>query len=1065
MLQVILDLPGADPLDIEGDNLILDAGDVLLMLLLGGVAGGCGPLYRQLKGREKMKELNKIVAYWYDCVKNEDILEKDISINVRKKAVLYPFDNDPFVFDRSENLVLISGDEKLTNFSEYITTQGYEPYYGYPILFYFDDDSKKYLIAPLFIVKVKFIKKNQKLYLQKDEQIPTCGIQAFSRLGFRTEEITDISQSLERLLRSKLFNGENLAEKCLEVIQKEVELPLNEPIVPNKLTNSKKLSKNAVSGLYNKSLIFAGENTIYNINLLEDLLELKYKSDLDQTALSFILEKVPSVKGVEIIPILPFPSNEYQVKALQGIFQNKLSVITGPPGTGKSQFIANLLINLFLEGKSVLFVSHTNQAVDVVTQKINEQFRNLMFRTGSKEFRQELEGRFNELILESERKPSKQGEIGQIQSMWQTILQYRENLLQIDQLEQLFENNYMAYSDRKALFCEGYNLEESFEELSPNLAKLEVIKERLAYLKAKIESKRFSLWERIILTLFPHYIEHKKERLFMNLNRILPINTLRILQNSPRPPQIKDWNDQGWLRLPEYIELLKCFSKVETIRQKLETFQHRVIIEQKIRRLEKDFYDASKKFIKDIYIQKMLGEGENIGKVKSFLHQLNSGRSNDVGIDSYLFINALDVLKIWSSTLKSIRRTFPLSPGIFDYVIFDEASQVDLPSAAPALYRAKRAIVVGDPMQLTHVVGLTRNIEKGLAKIQGLTEKKDIYPSKIRYCDISLYKSAENSLNHKPILLTNHYRSEDQIIALCNQVFYDKRLKIMTTLDYSRYPNNLPLGVYWINCEGEVFKHPAGSRINYDEVLLVNKVFQDVLQKISETNLSIGVVTPYSRQQDAIHEIISQSTPPELLKKHNVKILTAHKFQGSEKDIVIFSLVLAARGNGNSDRWYNIYRQILNVALSRAKYLLYIVGDKNFCYGRTGILKQLVKTYDEIKKQEETEGYTVFGKFDSPTERFLFQKLQKIDFERLGYELKPKLVVKRYTLDFALLGKKKVDIECDGYQHEIIEGLPVLEDVERDEFLKREGWEVLRFPNHKVLSQTNMVIEEILKNL
>ena len=47
--------------------------------------------------------LNKIVAYWYDCIRNEDILEKDISIYVRSKAVLYPFDNDPFVFDRREN--------------------------------------------------------------------------------------------------------------------------------------------------------------------------------------------------------------------------------------------------------------------------------------------------------------------------------------------------------------------------------------------------------------------------------------------------------------------------------------------------------------------------------------------------------------------------------------------------------------------------------------------------------------------------------------------------------------------------------------------------------------------------------------------------------------------------------------------------------------------------------------------------------------------------------------------------------------------------------------------------
>ena len=1013
-----------------------------------------------------MSELNKIIFYWYDCIKNEDILEKDISIFVRKKAALYPLDIDPFVFDRKENLVLVSGNEKLTSLSEYITTQGYEAYYGYPILFYFDENSKKYLIAPVFIIRVKFIKKHNKLYLEKDEQTPTCGIQAFSKIGFRTEEIADISQSLEKLFKSDLSSGKKLAESCLEIIQKESEIQINEAIDPNRLTNSQKLSKNMSAGLYNKSLVFAAENTAYNISLLQDLLELKNKDDLDKTALSFILEKAPSIKGTEAVPILPFPSNEYQIKALQDIFQNKLSVITGPPGTGKSQFISNLLINLFLKDKSALFVSHTNEAVNVVNQKIDEQFQNLMLRTGNKKIRQELKGRFNELILAFSKIPSKKEQTDQIQSMWQTILKHREKLLALDQLEEKFENDYLSYNDNKALFCEKSDLlEQSFKELLPNLNELRVTKARLEHLKAKIRDSQFSIWERIIIFFFPRYIENKKGNLFSKLNSILPISVLRLLKNSEQPAKIKSWNEVGWSRLSEYLKLLECFFELEKVREELKAYQPRVAIEQKIRNMEKSFYDASKRFIKKIYIQKMLGDGKNIGKVNSFLHQVNSYRPSGNGIDSYLFKGILDSLKIWSSTLKSIRRSFPLTPGIFDYVIFDEASQVDLPSAAPALYRAKRAIVVGDPMQLSHVAGLTLDIDKGLAKSHVLTEKKDIYPSKIRYCDVSLYKSAENSLNHKPILLSNHYRSEDQIIELCNQAFYGGHLKIMTTLDYSRYPGSLPLGVQWVNCNGEVFKCPAGSRINRPEAEEVNKVFQDVLRKISGTNLSIGVVTPYSRQQNIIRERIFQSTSAEVIEKHNVKVFTAHKFQGSEKDIMIFSLVLASRGNGNSDRWYNIYPQILNVALSRAKYLLYIVGDKNFCHKRTGVLKRLVDTYDKIKKQEITEKYTLLEKFDSPTERFLFQKLQGIDFEHLGYKLIPKLVVKRYTLDFALLGKRKIDIECDGYQHEIIEGLPVLEDVERDIFLEKEGWKVLRFPNHKVLSQTDMVLEAILQNL
>ena len=71
-------------------------------------------------------------------------------------------------------------------------------------------------------------------------------------------------------------------------------------------------------------------------------------------------------------------------------------------------------------------------------------------------------------------------------------------------------------------------------------------------------------------------------------------------------------------------------------------------------------------------------------------------------------------------------------------------------------------------------------------------------------------------------------------------------------------------------------------------------------------------------------------------------------------------------------------------------------------------------------------------------------------------------MVKRYTLDFGLVGERKIDIECDGHQHEIIEGLPVLEDVERDEFLKKEGWEVIRFPNHRILCEPEVIVREVL---
>lgn len=925
-----------------------------------------------------MNLLNKICSYWYECIKNEDVLEKDISINVRSRAILYPFDDDPFIFRKKDVRIKIT-DEKLKAF-ESAKTEGLDFFYGYPLLFYRDNKAHKDLVAPLLIVKIKFEHDENGSFLSKDESHPVCGIQALTKLGLKTEEIANINQAVENLfVGDPNVDEAELAGRVLEIIKTEADISINEDIKPSQLSNSKKLTKEMTAGLYNKSLIFAGETTVFNVHLVKDLLELKGKDDLEKTSLSFF--STPHAVDVhsEVIPILPFPSNEYQITAIQDIFKHSLSVITGPPGTGKSQFISNLIVNFFLTGKSVLFVSHTGEAVKAVNSRINDQFKNLILPTGRKELRQDLKGRFNELLAEFSKKNAKTMQISYVHSLWKTILEYRNGLLKRNRLEQDFQQKFFYQKELE-----------------------DVLRIQGSFFK-KIKT---------------HY-----------LSAILRF-------------------------------------KLKRLKSQLVKLPSRIDFEAKIRSLEREFYLSSQSFIRNVYLRKMLGDGNKTGRVNAFLNQVNNRRSDGEEINESSFVNALQILKIWSSTLKSLRGTFPLKAGIFDYVIFDEASQVDLPSAAPALYRAKKAIIVGDPMQLTHIAGITKEIDFGLAKMQGLTEMKEIYPAKIRYCDVSLYKAAENSLPHPPIFLTNHYRSEDQIISLCNQVFYGNRLKILSALDYQKFPTSLPLGIQWEDVKGETFKHPSGSRINQREVDEVFRVFQKILKEVAGTDLSIGIVTPYTRQWHAIDEKITSQTPADVLKKHGVKVLTAHQFQGSEKDIVIFSLVVSSQGNGNSDKWYNIYPQILNVALSRARYLLHIVGDKEFCQNREGVLGKIEGAYRKIKDEEELERHDLHARFDTPTERIFFEALQKVELEKQGYKLIPKFVAKRYTLDFAIVGKKKIDIEIDGTQHEIIGGMPVLEDIERDKFLKeKEGWRILRFPNHRILSEMPKVIEELLKEL
>lgn len=924
-----------------------------------------------------MNILNTICSYWYECIKNEDVLEKDISINVRSRAVLYPFDYDPFIFNIKDTSIKIEN-ERLRNFAS-AKAEGLDFFYGYPLLYYQDEKTKKQLVAPLFIIKVIFTRKNSNLYLSKDDPYPVCGIQALSKLGLRTEEIADINQSIENIFkRAKKINSLKIATNALEIISSEAEIIFNEKINPLKLTNSKKITKQMKIGLYNKSMIFAGETTVFNVHLIKDLLELKNREDLERTALSFLVGHAKTDEDDEVTPILPFPSNEYQLAAIRGIFNHPLSVITGPPGTGKSQFISNLIVNLFLAGKSVLFVSHTGEAVNVVNSRINDHFKNLMLRTGNKELRQSLKGKYNELVAEYSKKRSGVVNENSIHLMWKTIIDYRNSLLEKDKLEQCFQKEYFANNEIKNILS---------------------------------------------------------------------------IQNSI------------FKKIKIYFKLLFSSFRLNNSRRKIRALPERIDLERKIRELETKYYQSCQDYVSVVYLEMIMGNDTLTGSVNTFLNQATSYRLYQDEENNLTSLNALRVLKVWSSTLKSLRATFPLQPCIFDYVIFDEASQVDLPSAAPALYRAKKAIVVGDPMQLTHIAGITKEIDHGLAKIHGLTEEENLYPSKTRYCDVSLYKAAENSLAHSPILLTNHYRSEDQIIALCNQVFYGGQLKILSTLDHSKYPQSLSIGVQWEDVEGEARKLPSGSRVNLQEVKVVIKIFKEIWEKVKDSDLTVGVVTPYNGQKNALFKNIQQFVEPEVF-EGRIRVLTAHQFQGSEADIIIFSLVVSSRGNGNSDRWYNIYPQILNVALSRARFLLYIVGDKEFCSDRQGVLGKIEEVYEKIKDEEELEKQDLHVKFDTPIERLFYKELQKVKFKKYGYRLFPKFVAKRYTLDFALIGDKKIDIEIDGIQHEIIEGMPVLEDIERDNFLReKEGWKIIRFPNYRILSEMPSVIDELLEEV
>jgi len=911
-----------------------------------------------------MNPLQSVVAFWRDCIKSEGALDQAFGINkssfgltARTRAILFEGAKDPFIFAERgfEYIVNTDRGHELANRAK---LKGDEIYFGYPLLMFYDDSLKKDRVAPLFVMRLEIDEDDGKSTLTRAESAPTLGSCAFEKLGLKQEEVVALNAEI-----SAVFESNKTSKLILEIIKRETELSCAEDIDPDHLSSVMTIKPYGGTTLYNKAVLYASETSVYNLHLLNDLEQLVKRSDLQNTSLKYITSPTTNSYST-LTPILPFAFDEYQLLAIKHILGSEYTVVTGPPGTGKSQFIANLIINLFQQRKKVLFVSHTGEAVKVVNERVNKEFSNLMMQTGKKEIRQDLGRRLSEMVDQYNSQPTAP-ETG------------------VDMPDLV--KNWADITTETAYVQETSELNKRMEGLLREQERLA----RMSGLVAKIRT----------------YLTR--------------------------------------------LKLDKLTKKLQTRRGTYETLEY-------IEQLKTQHTDMSRSYVRGTYLASIVGNGL-YGKLSAYVDSVqnkkfNFGHSED---PSAKYIDAaLSSMNVWSCTLKSLAATFPLRPNLFDYVIFDEASQIDLPSAAPALYRAKNVVVVGDENQLNHIAKISPELEDELARKYAITSY-DFYPALVSYANASLFNSAKKALTEPEQELKNHYRSNALIANLFSGVFYGGKLKIHEP--DSVLPPTLKSGVHWINIQGTSQKHKAGSRYNEEETAAVVKLVGRLLPTINKYGLTVGITTPYSRQRRNIADAVERAFGSEMLK--NVRILTVHQFQGSEVDILIFSTVLAQKGNGSSDYWYAKNKQILNVAISRAKHLLLIVGDMDFALHSKCKLKDIAERCKELDTgsfaKEPNRPMNVF-------EKQLFDLLKKANLS--DYSVEPQYVVdNRFTLDFALLSEdSKIAIELDGRQHEIVGGLAVFEDGQRDKYLREHGWRVIRIKVHELIRQSDQVSAKII---
>jgi very-short-patch-repair endonuclease len=301
--------------------------------------------------------------------------------------------------------------------------------------------------------------------------------------------------------------------------------------------------------------------------------------------------------------------------------------------------------------------------------------------------------------------------------------------------------------------------------------------------------------------------------------------------------------------------------------------------------------------------------------------------------------------------------------------------------------------------------------------------------------------------------LRDHHRSHRDIIAFPNRHFYRGRLRIATDHgSLRRAPGDGP-AIIWIDVKGRVTRPSAGGALNNVEAQAIVAELRELAMTRGYDG-AIGVVTPFRAQANRIRTLVHQDRElSQALAPLSFVVDTAHGFQGDERDTILFSPVVSAGAGEHSLRFLKSHGNLFNVAITRARAELIVVGDRQAALD-SGVA--YLAGFAEYARDLSERAAPAAAAIDAgPEYPVVPQPELASEWERVFYRvlyaagLRP---VPQYEeapdiLDLALFdGERKLDIEVDGENyHRNWDGEICRRDQIRSRRLDDRGWDVMRF--------------------
>ncbi|KRE88185.1 serine/threonine-protein kinase [Arthrobacter sp. Soil764] len=341
----------------------------------------------------------------------------------------------------------------------------------------------------------------------------------------------------------------------------------------------------------------------------------------------------------------------------------------------------------------------------------------------------------------------------------------------------------------------------------------------------------------------------------------------------------------------------------------------------------------------------LIGESAGAQQLLTRL-QLQGEWLQRISSDSGLANAFLDQTSVIAGTCVGYLRHPAVRDLDIDLCIVDEASRATLTEALVPVSRAKRWVVVGDTNQLPP-------IDEDILRNKDLMTDHQLRPEDVRE---TLFQRLTDRLpDHSQVMLSQQYRMIRPIGDMISTCFYNEKLRSPNDRGLEGYLLGYGKPVLWLDTsshgqdrreaaphgKGRSFANRAEARIVIGRLEVLNgSVDKKVVQlPKGKQQLDVLVIAPYVAQ---VADLKQQLAPlRDRLKHLSITVMSVDAVQGRESDVAIFSVT---RSNSNAELGFigpDYWRRI-NVALSRARFGLTIVGDAGFIRGTTGALKNVL---------------------------------------------------------------------------------------------------------------------------